>query len=156
MNGSSAPQFGQLQEIVQLAIAKEQEAIDFYTHLAATARWEAIANELRAIAAMEVGHKKALQAMDVQVAASTINPKAPNLKIADYLVEAEPSDNMTWQDVLNIAMRRELVAMNLYNDLATMVTEPRVKQMFQNLSAEESKHKLYFEGIWDKEILTEN
>ncbi len=153
---SSTQQFEQLREIVQFAISREQESIDFYTHLAGTARWEAIANELRSMAAMEVGHKQRLQRMDVQVAASTINPKVTNLKIADYLVVAEPSDDMTWQDILNIAMRRELVAMNLYNDLASLVTDAGAKQLFQNLSTEESKHKLYFESIWDKEILIEN
>lgn len=156
MDASSTQQSKQLQEIVQFAIAKEQEAIDFYTHLAGSARWEAIANELRSIAAMEVGHKQRLQSINVEVAASTVNPKAPNLKIADYLVAAEPSDDMTWQDILNIAMRRELVAMNLYKDLATLVTDRQAKQLFENLSNEESKHKLYFEGIWDKEILIEN
>ena len=156
MDGSNSAQLNQLQEIVQFAISKEQEAIDFYTHLASIAKWESIANELRSIAAMEVGHKQSLQSMNVQVAASTINPKATNLKIADYLVTAEPSDDMTWQDILNIAMSRELASMNLYNDLAAMVMDARAKQMFENLSAEESKHKLYFEDIWDKEILIEN
>lgn len=156
MDESSTQQFNQLQEIVRFAISKEQEAIDLYTHLAGMARWEAIANELRSIAAMEVGHKQRLQSMDVQAAASTINPKVANLKIADYLVVAEPSDDMTWQDILNIAMHRELVAMNLYNDLAALVKDARAKQLFENLSTEESKHKLYFEGIWDKEILIEN
>jgi len=156
LDGSNSAQLNQLQEIVQFAISKEQEAIDFYTHLAGIAKWESIANELRSIAAMEVGHKQSLQSMNVQVAASTINPKATNLKIADYLVTAEPSDDMTWQDILNIAMSRELASMNLYNDLAAMVMDARAKQMFENLSAEESKHKLYFEDIWDKEILIEN
>ena len=153
---SNATQHTQLQEIVRFAISKEQEAVDFYTHLAGIARWEAIANELRSMAAMELGHKQRLINMDVQVAASTINPRVTDLKIADYLVATEPSDDMTWQDILNIAMRRELVAMNLYNDLAAMVMDDRARQMFENLSAEESKHKLYFESIWDKEILIEN
>ena len=153
---SNATQYTQLQEIVRFAISKEQEAVDFYTHLAGIARWEAIANELRSMAAMELGHKQRLINMDVQVAASTINPRVTDLKIADYLVATEPSDDMTWQDILNIAMRRELVAMNLYNDLAAMVMDDRARQMFKNLSAEESKHKLYFESIWDKEILIEN
>lgn len=156
MDMSNATQYTQLQEIVRFAISKEQEAVDFYTHLAGIARWEAIANELRSMAAMELGHKQRLINMDVQVAASTINPRVTDLKIADYLVATEPSDDMTWQDILNIAMRRELVAMNLYNDLAAMVMDDRARQMFKNLSAEESKHKLYFESIWDKEILIEN
>jgi rubrerythrin len=156
LDGQSSAQLNQLREIVDFAIAKEQEAIDFYTQLAASAKWESVANELRSIAAMEVGHKQSLQKMNVQVAATSVNPRATNLKIADYLVEIQPSDDMTWQDILNIAMRRELVAMNLYQDLANIVADATARQMFENLGAEESKHKLYFESIWDKEILTEN
>ncbi len=145
-----------LQEIIDLAIAKEQEAIDFYTGLAASARWEAIANELRNMAAMEVGHKQKLQHLDVVQAASTTNERVADMRIADYLVEAEPSDSMTWQEILNIAMRRELASMQLYESLSNIVSEGTARELFLNLSAEESQHKLYFESIWDKEILQEN
>ncbi len=156
MDATSAAQYGKLQEIVEFAISKEQEAIDFYTGLAAKAKWESMANELRNIVAMEVGHKQRLQHLDVVRAATTVNPRAVDMKIADYLVEIQPSDNMTWQEVLTIAMKRELAAMKLYDDLAAIVADNPLRQMFENLSAEESKHKLYFEGIWDKEILQEN
>ncbi|MBU1626474.1 hypothetical protein KKB18_03820 [bacterium] len=53
-------------------------------------------------------------------------------------------------------MKRELASMNLYNDLAKKSTATSLKQMFQNLAQEESKHKLYFENIYDDEILREN
>lgn len=156
MDANRPSQFGHLREILDFAIDKEQEAIDLYTRLAATAKWEAIANELRNIAAMEISHKRRLQSLDLGTAATTVNRPVVDMKIADYLVEAQPSDNMTWQDILNIAMKRELAAMKLYEDLAAIVVDPHAQQLFRNLSAEESKHKLYFEGIWDKEILQEN
>lgn len=156
MDAHATPGLEKLQEIVEFAISKEEEAIDFYTGLAARAQSDAIANELRSIAAMEVGHKRQLQAMDVQRAASTVNRRAADMKLADYLIDIEPAPNMTWQDVLNIAMKRELSSMKLYADLAVLVGDARLKQLFTNLSAEESKHKLYFESIWDKEILQEN
>jgi len=156
LDANSPSQFGHLQEIMDFAIDKEQEAIDFYTGLAAMARWEAIANELRSIAAMEISHKQKLQALNVGRAATTVNPRAVDMKIGDYLVESQPSADMTWQDILSIAMKRELSAMKLYEDLASIVGDPNAQQLFQNLSAEESKHKLYFESVWDKEILQEN
>ena len=156
MDATRTPELGKLQEIVEFAISREQEAIDFYTRLAARAKWESMANELRNIAAMEVGHKQRLQNLDLARAATTVNPRAVDLKIADYLVELEPSDNMTWQDILSIAMKRELASMRLYDDLSKIVSDSTARQLFANLSAEESKHKLYFEGIWDKEILLEN
>jgi rubrerythrin len=46
--------------------------------------------------------------------------------------------------------------MNLYTDLAKLVTDRMAKHLFENLAAEESSHKLFFEKIWDEEVLKDN
>jgi len=63
---------------------------------------------------------------------------------------------MSWPDILNIAMHREQASINLYSDLEKLVTDPLSKQLFQNLAAEERGHKLFFEKVYDDEVLTEN
>jgi rubrerythrin len=79
-----------------------------------------------------------------------------DLKIADYLVEKQPDESMGWQDVVHIAMQRELASMNLYKNLASKVTDPCAKSLLENLAADEAEHKLFFERIWDEDILAEN
>ncbi|MFH0811665.1 MAG: ferritin family protein [Pseudomonadota bacterium] len=149
-------EFTELQDIIDFAIDKEQEAMDFYNELAVKVKEKAIAEELSKMALIEQSHRDWLKNMDVKAVAQNVPKPVQTLKIADYLVEKEPSPDMNWQDILHIAMKRELASMNLYTDLAKLVTDPTAKQMFQSLVAEESKHKLYFEKIWDEEILKDN
>jgi rubrerythrin len=53
-------------------------------------------------------------------------------------------------------MHREKLSMHLYNNLADITTDPTTRQMFINLAAQETAHKLYFETLWDEKVLTEN
>lgn len=145
-----------LQEIINFAIAKEQEAVDFYNDLASRVKTKSLADELLKIAGMEIGHRERLKNMDAVAFAGSAPKKIADMKIADYLVAEEPTNGMTWQDILNIAMHRELAAMKLYTDLAARVENVTAQQLFEKLAAEESGHKRYFEQIYDEEILIWN
>ena len=146
----------ELQAIIDFAIDKEQEAVDFYNNLAGKVNIGAISEELKKIAKMEEAHRDRLKQVDApDVASSAVEPVV-DLKIADYLVDKEPKPDMTWQDLLQITMKRELSAMNLYEDLSKQVTEPNSSRLFKNLAEEERAHKVYFEKIWDEEVLIED
>ena len=146
----------EIKDAINFAIEKEQEAADFYKDLAGKVELKSLAEELRKMSFVEEGHRDRLKNMDVSI--YTTSPLKPgmNLKIADYLVEKEPTPDMTWQDLIQIAMKRELAAMRLYTDLAKLTLDSQIKQFFENLAVEEETHKLYFEKIWDEEILTDN
>ncbi len=141
-------------EAIEFAIEKEQEAADFYNALAKRVDRPAIKEELLRFAAMEMGHKHRLQSLDLEKI--SFAPPAQDLKIANYLTAKEPSDDMSYADILTIAMERELASQRLYLDLAAITLDPAVRLVFKNLSAEEANHKNYFETIWDEKILTEN
>ncbi len=94
--------------------------------------------------------------MDVETAVGTPPKRVMDLHIAEYLVEKKPTPDMSWQDIISIAMHRELASIRLYTDLEELVTDPEAKQFFQNLVAEEKGHKLFFEKIYDDEVLTSN
>jgi len=146
----------ELQNIIDFAIEKEKEAAGFYNDLADRVKMKALAEEFRKIAAMEEGHRERLKKMDVTEAAQSFTKQVMDLHIAEYVVEKQPTSDMSWQDILSIAMHRELASINLYTDLEKLVTEPLSKQLFQNLAAEERGHKLFFEKIWDDEVLMSN
>lgn len=145
-----------LREAIEFAIEKEQEAADWYNDLAGNVKMKAIAEELKKMAAVEEGHRDRLKSMDVNAYTKTEVKPGIDLKIADYMVDKEPTPDMSWQDLLQIAMRRELAAMNLYTDLSKLTPDPATKQFFENLAAEEEGHKLFFEKTWDDEVLTDN
>jgi rubrerythrin len=143
-------------EIIQFAIGKEQEAIDFYTNLAGRVKLEAVAQELLKLADMERGHKHRLETLDVEAFIAVPAERPRDLKIANYMEKAVVTPDMDWQDILNVAMHRELAAANLYKDLAESTGDPKIKQLFEGLASEEQKHKLYLETLWDQEVMKEN
>jgi rubrerythrin len=146
----------ELQTIIDFAIEKEKEAAGFYEDLAGKMETKALAEEVRKIARMEEGHRERLEKLDVASAAERSPKQVPDLHIAEYVVEKKPSPDMSWPDLINIAMHREQAAVNLYADLETLVADPLSKQLFQSLAAEEQGHKFFFERIWDDEVLTSN
>ena len=151
--GSNA---GELKDILNFAIEREQEAVDFYYELAGRSKVQGIKDELTKFAKMEEGHRDKLKSLDISGIMGVDIAPVTDLKIVDYMVEPTPTPDMTWQDILNIAMKRELASMNMYNDLAAKSKSDSLRQMFLSLAQEESKHKLYFETIYDDEILREN
>ena len=53
-------------------------------------------------------------------------------------------------------MKKEQTAYELYTTLAEESSLPDIKKVFQKLASEEAKHKLFFETIYDEDILKEN
>ena len=149
-------ELNEIKDAIDFAIEKEQEAANFYKNMAGKVDLKSLADELRKMALAEESHRDRLRKMDVSAYSGSAVKPVMNLKIADYLVEKEPTPDMTWQDLVQIAMKRELAAMRLYTDLAKLTTDPQTRQLFENLAVEEEAHKLYFEKIWDEEILTDN
>ena len=117
---------------------------------------DTLADEIRKIVAMENGHRERLERMDLAAAAERAPEGVMDLHIADYVVEAKPSPDMSWPDILTLAMHREQASVNLYTDLEKLVTDPLSKKLFRSLASDEKGHKLFFEKIWDDEVLASN
>jgi rubrerythrin len=143
-------------EVIDFAIDREREAVQFYRDLQSMVQFTARKELLRELEDMEKGHIKALE--NVRKGTTPVGeiPRVQNLKISDYLVAAKPTPQLSYQDIIIIAMKREETATQLYIDLANLSSEPSLKQLFMRLSAEEAKHKLHFEKIYNDEILKDN
>ena len=68
----------------------------------------------------------------------------------------EADKNISYQDALIVAMKRERAAFKLYSDLAEKVSEEELRQVFLGLAKEEAKHKLFFESEYDERVLGDN
>ncbi|MBN1804822.1 MAG: ferritin family protein [Sedimentisphaerales bacterium] len=147
--------FNSIEEILDFAIAGEEEAIEFYTDLACKMDNPAIRDVFECFAKEELGHKVRLE----EVKKGTIQPKSVNvadLKIADYTVDVKPSPDMDYQSAIILAMKKEKAAFKLYSALASKMQEPSLQKMFSSLAQEEAKHKLRFEIEYDDNVLKEN
>jgi rubrerythrin len=145
-----------IKDILQFAIKREQEAHDFYVRLAGKTSFEGLKSVLTQFAQEELGHKQKLEKIEAGAESVPQLTEITDLKIADYTVSMQASDNMTYQDTLILAMNREKAAYRLYNDLASRTADANVKNLFLALAQEEAKHKLRFETEYDQYILTEN
>ena len=147
---------GNLEEILDFAIAGEQEAHDFYMDLAKKVERPGMEGLFTQFAREELGHKRRLESIKQGTRSFVPSKQVVDLKIGDYLVEVAPSATLTYQNALILAMKREKAAFQLYTDLAAETDDAEMKAIFEGLAQEEAKHKLRFEVEYDDMILTEN
>ena len=145
-----------VEEVLDFAISREQQAVDFYTKLSTMAPGKQLQELMRGYAKEEQRHKDKLLAVKEGGALDNANKRPLDLKMADYLVDVEETPEMTYQDALIIAMKREQVAFKLYTDMAAKVEDADLKSLFESLAREEASHKNYFESEYDDKIYTDN
>lgn len=143
-------------EILDYAIDQEQQAADFYADLAGRAEKAGMKDILLDFAAEEQGHKERLLAVKAGDHELTPEQEILDLKISDYLVEIDAKENISYQDALIVAMKRERAAFQLYSDMAARVPEGHLKEVLEGLAKEEAKHKLFFESEYDERVLQDN
>jgi rubrerythrin len=148
--------FETIDQILDFAIENEQEAVDFYNNIASQASNDEMKQTFAQFAQEEMGHKARLLKIKDTGSVDFSVEKVKDLKIADYTVSAKPTPNMTYQDALVLAMRKEKAAFKLYLMLSEKAENADMKQLFLGLAMEESKHKLRFELEYDEFVLREN
>ncbi len=149
-------QWKSVDEILDFAITKEEEAYRFYTDLAGRMDRPWMSKIFMGFAQEEMGHKKKLQEVKAGKKLISAAQKVLDLKIGDYLVDAEVSATMDYQEALIVAMKKEKMAFKMYMDLSEATDDSNVKATFVGLAQEEAKHKLRFELEYDDYVLTEN
>lgn len=148
--------FTSVEDILKFAIKKEQEAMDFYLNLAGKSRNTEIKGVFEEFAQEELRHKAKLQKILTMGILSLPEDEVLDLKISDYTVNITPKPDMSYEESLILAMNREKASYKLYINLARKVNDPGLKDLFQMLATEESKHKLRFEVEYDEYVLKEN
>ena len=138
-----------LTKVLDFAIAEEKAAAEFYLSLASQARSAEMRLALQAFAQEEQGHEARLRRMQASGISSASSAPVRDLKIADYQVKMEPAPDMTYRDLVMLAMQKELAANRLYTALAETSPDPAVSEIFRQLAQEEARHKLKFETEYD-------
>ena len=145
-----------LKEILEVATSFEASARDFYTDLipkvSKNFRWlvEELAEE-------EQGHydlfAKLAQRADLQDAIQAeVERPVTDGRFADAVMTPDLGERPDDQAVLQYAMGREHLAMTHYRALADSTAPGPIKELFQYLANEETKHKeelekLYYETV---------
>ena len=146
----------ELETIIDFAIEQEKKAVSFYQDLQRITKFSEKKDLLKDLENMEKGHIDILKKLKNEEIENIEIKKIQNLQISDYLVPTEPSVDMSYQDIIVIAIKKEEKALNLYNDLASKTDDKSAKKLFLKLASEEAKHKNIFEQMYDEEILSDN
>jgi rubrerythrin len=148
--------FGSVDEILDFAIGKEEEAAQLYTSLARQTEKSWMRQVFEEFASEELGHKAKLLAIKQDKLLLPAAEKVMDLKIGDYVMGVEASPDLDYQDALILAMKEEKAAFRLYSDLAAATDDEALREILLALAQEEAKHKLRFEIEYDDQVLTGN
>ncbi len=148
--------FENIDQVLDFAVSKEEEARDFYLEWAEKVKNSAIAEVLKEFAGEEQKHKDLILKVKAGGDFRPVAGQVLDLKLGDYFVQIGPDEQMSYQDALQIAIQREIGAQELYKFLQTQSENPKMKELFEKLANEEAKHKLRLEQMFDEDVLTEN
>ncbi len=149
-------EFNSVDDILDFAILNEQQAVDFYRKLASRSNNDDMKQTFEKFAVEEIGHKAKLTKIKEEKIFTIGKELIQDLHLSDYVDHVKPSENMSYQDALILAMKREKSAFKLYTNLAAKTQNKELQELFLQLAQEESKHKLMFEIEYDEVILKDN
>ncbi len=148
--------FENIQSILEFAIEKEQDAQNFYLLWAKKINNENMAELFKEFAVEESRHREKLEKIKQNRQLSFSHSELQNLRISDFLEDAEISEDIDYQDALLIAIKREKISIKLYSRLASLAESPEIASVFKFLIQEEQKHKEKLETEYEKIFLREN
>lgn len=143
-------------KIIEFATLREQDAVDFYHGLQNHAKFKDQKQMLIDFENMEKGHIIILKNIHKKGLAFLDPDKPANMKTSDYILADYDKDNLSYENILVTAMKREEYSYKLYKDLATKFPDTEVATLFNNLAAEEIRHKNKFADMYDKYVLKDN
>ncbi len=148
--------FNSVDEILDYAIKREEGAVEFYSELAKSARNQSMKEVFEDFSNEEAGHKEKLKAIKSGKLLAGSSSRVVDLQIAESAPDVKPTADMTYQQALTVAMKREKESFKLYNDLALVTDDDAARGTLLMLAQEEAKHKLRFEIEYDEYVLKEN
>ncbi len=143
-----------LDEILTFAIRKEADAAAFY-NMAADRSNPNLKETFKELAKMEEGHKKKLEAFDIKKVDQMELKKPRGLGLSEMLQDVPYSSDMSYAELLRMAIKQEEKSQQLYTSTASISPEPTLKKLLLLLAQEESTHKEKLEKIYDEEVLKE-
>jgi rubrerythrin len=143
-----------LDEIMRFAIRKEADAAAFY-RMAADRSDPGARKAFEELAKEEEGHKKKLEGFDPKQIERMELKETKGLGLSEMMEDVPYSRDMSYSDLLRMAIKNEEKSQKLYVSTSQIVTEPMFKKLLLILAQEESTHKERLEKIYDKEVLQE-
>jgi rubrerythrin len=139
-----------LEEIIDLAISREEIAYAFYQNLLIRVKDKTVQETLEFLSQEEQKHKAFLERYRAgEYGASALRMSAVvDYHVAEYLEKPDIDKNMETRDVYLVAAYRELASYNFYTALAGIQPTGEVQEMLRKIANEELKHKEKVEYLY--------
>ncbi|MEM5787651.1 MAG: ferritin family protein [Syntrophobacteraceae bacterium] len=143
-----------MSDVVGFAIRKEEQAMDFYQKCAERAKNPAIKEFFLELVQEEQRHRDMLMGLDTMNLADVKIEPVEDLKISDYMLDLRFHADITYQEALTVAMKKEEKAHAFYSGWKSKCMGEKTAKLFEILENEEARHKRKLESLYDEEILT--
>lgn len=143
-----------MDDVVSFAIDKEEKAMEFYQKCADRAKNPGIRQFFEEMVQEEQRHRDMLKSLDTFKLEDVRLEKVEDLHIGDYLVDVKFKEDLTYQEALTLAMKKEEKAHTFYTSWQNKCMHEKTAKLFEMLAQEELKHKRRIETVYDEEILT--
>jgi len=143
-----------LDEILRFAIRREADEAAFYQMAAGRAK-PGVKKTFEELAREEEGHKKRLEGFDIKKMDQIELKETQGLGIAETVGDVQFDADMSYADLLRMAIKNEEKARTLYRSTAQIASDSGLKKLLLVLAQEEETHKEKLEKIYDEDILKE-
>ncbi len=137
-------------EVLELAIAKEIEAYNFYLALADRVKDRQISKAFKDLAEEELEHKAKLE-LEITKTGRTVAVERKLLRPErEYILSDDDSPlDMDYKDMLLLGIEKEEAAFRTYVNLVASVMDEESREVLLAIAEEEVKHKLRFETEYE-------
>lgn len=142
------PNFRCVGDILDFAIRKENEAHDFYMNLARRVHNPDLRDVIKGFAIDELQHGIRMEAIKAGQTAFD-EDAVGSLDVAETVDDVEPTAEISYADLLVIAMKREKATFRLYTNLASIAKSEELRETLLKLAQQEAQHKLRLEIEYD-------
>jgi rubrerythrin len=146
-----------LDEILDKAILREEEAFEFYSNLESKVADATAKEALSFLAGQEKKHKEFLVSYKSgKAGAGALRmSEVIDYKIAQHLDKPDIKKDTDTKDVYLVAAHREMNSYNFYKELADLQPAGEVKEMLLRMANEEMKHKEKVEYLYSNTAFTQ-
>lgn len=143
-----------VEEILRFAIRKEADAATSY-RLAADRSRPGVKKFFEELAKEEDKHKSKLEKFDLKKIGEMKITENKGLGLSEVMEDVPFGPEVTYDELLRMAIKAEEKSERLYTSTAKLVTDPNLKKLLLILAQEEVGHKTKLEKLYDEEVLKE-
>jgi rubrerythrin len=141
---------GIVDEILEMAVAREVDANRFYLALASGVQNPQLRAVFEVLAAEELEHKEILELEIIKTGKTLAVSTEPVGLLSNSYDYSKFRFDVDYKSILLIGMQKEQASIKLYTDLAGMVTDPQAKQVLLAIAEEEGRHMQRFQEALDR------